>query len=359
MTCTDYTRWLSAYVDEQLKPAQRAQLEEHLHTCPTCQAELASLRQMLQSLRTMEAPAVPDLLPNIHRRLTSQNLAQRFLAPWPASLPLHGLALAATAAVVLIIVGLPRASHHSSLEPTMQVTLDKVVSSSDLEAMPQSSTNGRLLLQKREDERATGTESLKSAMVPTTPPQEEQRQYAGSYQGDEMTRLGALSEGMPRVADDQKERSVDADADFFETPSSNERRETVPSGSAGGGFAARATVDASVTVEEAKQEATPANAEPIAPEKKKVELPQAVPTLLQAQWKTSNLEQASAQVSEWVSAQGGFAIATNEHHLSVKLPPAQVHAFLQQFSSDPSLQAPPASPQALWVTISLELVLSQ
>ncbi|MBI3996723.1 MAG: zf-HC2 domain-containing protein [Candidatus Omnitrophica bacterium] len=360
----DYKRWLSAYVDEQLEPAQRTQLDAHLKTCAACQAELASLKQMLQSLRTMEAPTVPDLLPDIHKQLTSPSFAQRFLAPWPASLPLHGLALAATAAVVLIMVGLPRASHRASLEPPMQLALDKVVSSSDMKSTPQ-------------------------------PSQEEQRQYAGSYRSDAVTRLGALSEIEQRAKDYQNKRGADADAGrsaeeksadaattltqnlsatnqyepyyahketsgptSLEIPSGNEERDTVPADSAGVSFAAIAAGGANVTGE-VKQEAKPADAAPIVPEKKKVELPQSVPTLLQVQWKIESLQEAGARVSEWVSAQGGFAIATNDHHLSVKLPPTQVQAFLQQFSSDSSLQAPPASPQALWVTISLELVLSE
>ena len=113
MTCIEYRRWLSPYVDEQLALRQRAELEAHLQTCVGCREELRALTQMLASLREMEPVAAPDLLPGIHRRLAQEPwwrvAVRRFTAPWPASLPVHGLALAACSALVLIITLLPQA----------------------------------------------------------------------------------------------------------------------------------------------------------------------------------------------------------------------------------------------------------
>ncbi len=59
---TDWERereQLSAYLDDQLDPAERAALEIHLSDCPACQAELADLRALRSMLRAMAAPALP------------------------------------------------------------------------------------------------------------------------------------------------------------------------------------------------------------------------------------------------------------------------------------------------------------
>jgi len=111
MTCAEYQRWFSPYLDGLLQLADRATLEEHLKSCPHCRSDLASLREMLRSLRTMEPPTVPNLLPGIHQKLAATpwwaTLGQRFLAPWPVSLPLHSLALATTAFLVVVLVESP------------------------------------------------------------------------------------------------------------------------------------------------------------------------------------------------------------------------------------------------------------
>ncbi len=111
MTCHDMQQWLSAYVDGQLQQSQRSQLEVHLATCAACQTELASLRSMLDTLHSLKQPQAPDLLSGIHARLSRkpvwQRFAQRFLAPWPQSLPWHGLALAMSAMLVIIVSNHP------------------------------------------------------------------------------------------------------------------------------------------------------------------------------------------------------------------------------------------------------------
>ena len=107
MTCVECRQQLSSYVDAFLEPSERAQLEAHLQGCAECHAALGSLQEMVRALRAMEPPVVPDLLPGIHRALERQPwwraLAQRFTAPWPVSLPWHGVALAATALLVIVV----------------------------------------------------------------------------------------------------------------------------------------------------------------------------------------------------------------------------------------------------------------
>ncbi len=114
MNCTDYQRWLSPYVDGQLSSDERDQVDAHLQSCVQCQGALASLQQMLQTLHAMGTPEAPDLLPGIHARLSRKpawrRFAQRFIAPWPQSLPWHGLALAMSAMLIIVVTHLPTRS---------------------------------------------------------------------------------------------------------------------------------------------------------------------------------------------------------------------------------------------------------
>ncbi len=80
-----------------------------------------------------------------------------------------------------------------------------------------------------------------------------------------------------------------------------------------------------------------------------------VPIVLQAVWRTPDLITGYTQVSEWVSARQGFSVATDEHHLAVRLPAAEIPAFLEQFASHRA-DLPAVDPAApLWITVSLTL----
>lgn len=50
---------LSAYLDGELSPAERAALDPHLRDCEQCQRELAALRQTRALLRALPTPALP------------------------------------------------------------------------------------------------------------------------------------------------------------------------------------------------------------------------------------------------------------------------------------------------------------
>jgi Putative zinc-finger len=50
---------LSAYIDNQLAPLERAQLERHLRDCARCQASHASLRWTVSLVKQAPAPALP------------------------------------------------------------------------------------------------------------------------------------------------------------------------------------------------------------------------------------------------------------------------------------------------------------
>lgn len=65
---------LSAYLDGELDPARRRQVEAHLAACPRCSQELARLRAGDEALADLQpTPAAPDLRPHLRRRLRRQS----------------------------------------------------------------------------------------------------------------------------------------------------------------------------------------------------------------------------------------------------------------------------------------------
>jgi len=165
----------------------------------------------------------------------------------------------------------------------------------------------------------------------------------------QVTRSAGVSQ--PAVSQD-----APAADDYFETASgryhlehgsrAEETSVVAPAPAAPEAPAAGATLPVSVEVA-----AAPAEAPVTAPV-------QAPVGPLQVRWPTADFSAALTEVSEWVSARQGFAVATNDHHVSIRLPQAEVASFLERFSSDAGNMPFPAAPPAasVWVTISLELV---
>ena len=59
MTECKQAGWLGAYLDQEMPPAARAELEEHLRQCPACAAELRRLRELSHLLRATPWPEMP------------------------------------------------------------------------------------------------------------------------------------------------------------------------------------------------------------------------------------------------------------------------------------------------------------
>ena len=58
---THIDRWLDAYLDDELDPGLREQVEDHMKGCPHCQEQMAQ-RQALSKL-LQQVPAAQDLMP--------------------------------------------------------------------------------------------------------------------------------------------------------------------------------------------------------------------------------------------------------------------------------------------------------
>ena len=66
-------RWtdarLSAYLDGELEPRERARVEEHVHWCPDCRTLLESLRRVVEGLMGLRVVAVESVAPGVIERL--------------------------------------------------------------------------------------------------------------------------------------------------------------------------------------------------------------------------------------------------------------------------------------------------
>lgn len=94
------SEWLSAYLDNQLTPAERARVQAHLATCPACAAELRDLQATVGLLARLPAVPLPRsfVLAEVPAR---PSLLDRLLGPaWGYGV----LRLATVVAALLLVV---------------------------------------------------------------------------------------------------------------------------------------------------------------------------------------------------------------------------------------------------------------
>ncbi len=93
MCCEQIQRQLGRYVDRELLPAERNEVEAHLEVCATCRAEVQELRELVDAIAQPAPVNVPDpLWENIAQRLDQTDCVaspvrsvrrlQRWVAPW-------------------------------------------------------------------------------------------------------------------------------------------------------------------------------------------------------------------------------------------------------------------------------------
>jgi len=71
--CQEFQQELSAYLDDQLAPEVKSELEAHLRLCPSCQQELELFRATVQAVQTLPTPQAPqDFLIKLRRRIEEQ-----------------------------------------------------------------------------------------------------------------------------------------------------------------------------------------------------------------------------------------------------------------------------------------------
>lgn len=66
LTCKDFLSELSAYLDEQIDPEMRAQLEKHVNECPNCWVVADTTKKTIKVFKGMDSCSIPE---SIHDRL--------------------------------------------------------------------------------------------------------------------------------------------------------------------------------------------------------------------------------------------------------------------------------------------------
>lgn len=78
MTCKETSHLLSQYIDDVLSLPMRVSIDEHLDRCPVCRAQVAELRTISRSFRSLSRPVAPSgLASSITEALIIEAAAQR------------------------------------------------------------------------------------------------------------------------------------------------------------------------------------------------------------------------------------------------------------------------------------------
>ena len=97
---------LSAYLDGELEPAERAALQEHLGRCPECSQLVEDLRTLADAVGRESVPPVPaDLIDRIAARLETEGTSRRAAPPerrWRYRAPLAAAASLAAATLLYL-----------------------------------------------------------------------------------------------------------------------------------------------------------------------------------------------------------------------------------------------------------------
>lgn len=73
ITCKDFLRELSDYLDDATDPALRAELERHINECPNCWVICDTTRKTIQVYKGMDLHPLPE---KVHEKLMAA-LAER------------------------------------------------------------------------------------------------------------------------------------------------------------------------------------------------------------------------------------------------------------------------------------------
>jgi anti-sigma factor RsiW len=121
--CTRFRQTLPLAVSDDLGPARREELDEHLRGCSRCGAELAELKELLSGIRA--SIEVRETLPiGAVTRIAARAAEEAGKAPWWSRLvppvPVHGWSAAVPALIMAVVVAAPFVLSHGNVPPPQQ-----------------------------------------------------------------------------------------------------------------------------------------------------------------------------------------------------------------------------------------------
>lgn len=84
MSCEETSQSLSLYVDDCVSLPARVAIDQHLDRCPVCRGELAAMRSLTRSLRSMTRPTAPAGMASTISDLITIEVTTRRQAPNPS-----------------------------------------------------------------------------------------------------------------------------------------------------------------------------------------------------------------------------------------------------------------------------------
>ncbi|MEA2517819.1 MAG: hypothetical protein QOG16_1657, partial [Actinomycetota bacterium] len=122
---------LSAYIDDESPPVERASIEAHLQGCDRCRSEEAALRAVRKLVRVHPVEDIPDLAAAIMGRIEATTVTR--LQPWHERLRIAAVS-AAAAALVVLGASLPFGDGSPEVANASEITERVRAAARDLEA---------------------------------------------------------------------------------------------------------------------------------------------------------------------------------------------------------------------------------
>lgn len=118
MTCSDFRRYITPYIDHEISLERAVQLEEHVGTCPKCSRRLQAEQWAAESVRRYysRVPCPPELEHVVRRALKERGPVHRWVRP---AVAVAGLA---TLGLLSMFVGIRHAT--SSLPPRVALAAE-------------------------------------------------------------------------------------------------------------------------------------------------------------------------------------------------------------------------------------------
>jgi hypothetical protein len=109
MKCEEAREHLSAYLDEMLEQDLKVRLEDHLSKCERCTQELSELRNIIESISSLDPIKAPsDFLDNVKKRLEPGFSLPKFIKtiflPLQIKIPIQAAAVAVSVLLVFALV---------------------------------------------------------------------------------------------------------------------------------------------------------------------------------------------------------------------------------------------------------------
>lgn len=109
MNCNRVKDLLDAYIDNDLEPALREGVTEHLSRCEGCREELTSMKRYTEVMVSLERKKAPeDFLESLHQRLDQASFMQRVIEklflPIRIKIPLEAAGVIASTVIIILIL---------------------------------------------------------------------------------------------------------------------------------------------------------------------------------------------------------------------------------------------------------------